>query len=431
MGVGLDVPERVGHGGILVARNLLLSKTPIWQSDLVGEEIASGQSVSQAEVSAQRTNSSRRETVGLVTLYNLDMEVVVGITAKALKAICSHFILVVAFGDGRTVCVVTVKTLVGSGVDETNLDAVCEVADGVLVEACDLVLRSQRVTLVVQLGGGIFGSWSFDNDPDIVVVQVRVEGDLLLLTSSRVGGLVGVQVATLSVEMLDCDGRAESDVRKSVGHSVSVKGVLEGAAHEGVAFTAAPKKAEMDGESAEVDKKGQADETNGTSRKVANDSAHWLSDISEMLPELSNDRDADGCNSQETDPFGACNGTQAETCERKKSPPCWRERSTFLLVAKGNPEVDGECSEEDKDRVEQDESALCGESIVEEDKDGAQGCCRGSQRKTTKGKVGERNSCDTKKRVDCSHHEIWYGSVLAMEILSTDILKVEITVEAC
>ncbi len=76
---------------------------------------------------------------------------------------------------------------------------------------------------------------------------MRVEGDLLLLTSGRIDGGVRVKVATLSVEMLESDGRAESDVSVGVGHAMTVERVLKSAAHEGIAFTAAVKQAEMDG----------------------------------------------------------------------------------------------------------------------------------------------------------------------------------------
>ncbi len=157
MRVGFDVPEGVWHGRVLVASDLLLSETPIWQSDLVREEVASSEGVSQTEMGPESTDTGGRSSIGFVTCDNFNVEVVVGVTTETFKAVSGDLVLVVALSDGRTVGIVTVQAFVGVLVDETNLHTVGEVADWFLVEACNLVLGSHRMSLVIEFGGRISG----------------------------------------------------------------------------------------------------------------------------------------------------------------------------------------------------------------------------------------------------------------------------------
>lgn len=50
MRVGFNVPQTVGQRGVLVARHLLLLEAPVGKLDLVREEVAAGEEVSEPEV---------------------------------------------------------------------------------------------------------------------------------------------------------------------------------------------------------------------------------------------------------------------------------------------------------------------------------------------------------------------------------------------
>ena len=68
----LDVPQRVGHDRVLVARHLLLLVRPVWQLDLVREQVAPGERVTEAAVRLERLEAPPRLGVARVALDDLD-----------------------------------------------------------------------------------------------------------------------------------------------------------------------------------------------------------------------------------------------------------------------------------------------------------------------------------------------------------------------
>lgn len=93
--VGLDIPQGVRPSRILVAgdllsttsseaAHLLLFEAPLWQFDLVGEQVAAGHDVSKSKMGAKRSKAIFRLTVPPAgTRVDLNDEIIVGVTREA------------------------------------------------------------------------------------------------------------------------------------------------------------------------------------------------------------------------------------------------------------------------------------------------------------------------------------------------------------
>lgn len=171
MRVGLDEPKTVLLARVLVASDLLLLEAPVGELDLVREEVASGENMAKAELGPQRLHAMPRLLAALDVrrrLVNLDLEMVVRIALESIEAVRRDLVLVVDLGDGSA-DVVRVELLVGRDVVEH---------DSVAVENGS----GRRVSLGVGnigVGGGV------EDRPDVVVVAVRVQRDLLLCGRAR------------------------------------------------------------------------------------------------------------------------------------------------------------------------------------------------------------------------------------------------------
>lgn len=165
--VGLDIPKRILMARVLVARNLLLLESPIGKFNLMREKVAPRKKMPQLELRPQRFNLLLRESSVALRLVDLDDPVVVGVTVEPFEPVRRDFVLVVHLGDGSA-DVVRVKLLVRRGVVEDEGGAVEDGTDG---------------RVVLWIGDGRVGG-AVQDEPEVVVVAVRVEGDLLLCEES-------------------------------------------------------------------------------------------------------------------------------------------------------------------------------------------------------------------------------------------------------
>ena len=118
--------------------------------------------MSQPEVCSQRPHTLARLLVALVAFINHDHPVVVDIARKSSQAITRYLVLEVDIGDGWT-DIVRVEGLVGDDVPQLDARSIFDVLDGPCFE----------VVLGIAVGGGI------QNPPEIILISVWVEGDLL------------------------------------------------------------------------------------------------------------------------------------------------------------------------------------------------------------------------------------------------------------
>ena len=93
----------------------------------------------------------------------------------------THLILIVGLGDRGSV-VVGMQALVGLAMYKANLCTVLEVVEGSIPVLLCLVgaRHGQRHAVLVRRRRRVVGSGRLDDDPLVVLVDVRVEGDLLL-----------------------------------------------------------------------------------------------------------------------------------------------------------------------------------------------------------------------------------------------------------
>jgi hypothetical protein len=147
---------------ILVASYLLLLETPVGELDLVREEVTPGEEMPQLELGPERLNLLLRDPSVALGLVDLDNPMVVRVAVEPFEPIRRDFVLVVDFGD-RSADVVRVELLVSGGVVEDESGAVENGRDGYVVFGVGDVRVDGRVL----------------DEPEVVVVAVRVQGDLL------------------------------------------------------------------------------------------------------------------------------------------------------------------------------------------------------------------------------------------------------------
>ncbi|CRK17397.1 hypothetical protein BN1723_011280 [Verticillium longisporum] len=136
-------------------------------------ENATGHDVNEPELGLDGAETLLGDSTDRLLLDDLDAEVIVGITVETLVSVGRDFVLPVSLGDRRA-DIVGVETSVGLSVVQAKDGAVLDV-DGVQVipsigavdrQAIDI----KRLRLVLQ-------------HPDVVVILVGVQGDLLLLAA--------------------------------------------------------------------------------------------------------------------------------------------------------------------------------------------------------------------------------------------------------
>lgn len=172
MVVGLDVPKTVGEGAALGAGNLLLFRGPIRKLDLVGEKNTASHDVHQLELGVNGTKTFLSNAALRLLLNNLDTEKVVGISIEALIAISRDLVLPISLGN-RGTNVMRMETTMGRQMIKTENRAILDIGGfGEVVPRASsvdgLTIDAERLSLVLE-------------EPDVVVILVGIESNLLLL----------------------------------------------------------------------------------------------------------------------------------------------------------------------------------------------------------------------------------------------------------
>lgn len=105
-------------------------------------------------------------------------------------------------------------------------------------------------------------------DPNVVVVLVGIQSDLLLQATGRVHEGVRVEVATLSVDMADGNSASHDDVCGNVLHTLAVQSSLELRAHESITLTRVGQAKEVNGEHGEIEGNGDNDKAENSGHEV-------------------------------------------------------------------------------------------------------------------------------------------------------------------
>lgn len=270
--VALDVPQAVRESTTASASHLLLLGSPIGELDLVGEENTASHDMDETELGLNGSEAGLGEsTLGLL-LDNLDTEEIVGITIETLIAIGRDLVLPVGLGD-RGTDIVGVKAAMGRAVVESENSTVLDVLWlGKSVPGIGTVDRlaidTEGLSLVLQ-------------EPDVVVVLVRIQSDLLLLAAGRVHERVRVKVTALGVNVTDGDTAAHDDIGGDVLHSLVVEGSLELGAHETISVTGVLEGDEVDGEHGHIEGQRDDDQGKDTSHEVL--SPKTLEEVSRLF----------------------------------------------------------------------------------------------------------------------------------------------------
>lgn len=172
----LDVPNTVGERSALRAGYLLLFVTPVRKLDLVGKEEAAGHGVDELELCLDSAESLLCFGAIRKVLDDLDPEDVVCVTLEIFVSIRRNFILPVGLTN-RWPDIMRMQTFISRGMVESNQSSILdENRWGNRVETS----KSQTANGV----GLVF------NNPDVVLVLVWVQGDLLLLGAGGVHVIV-------------------------------------------------------------------------------------------------------------------------------------------------------------------------------------------------------------------------------------------------
>jgi hypothetical protein len=159
------------------------------------------------------------------------------------------------------------------------------------IRSLDLSIGTQRLCLVL-------------HDENIVLILVRVEGDLLLLATGGIHVVVRVQIATLGVVVTKADTRAKGNIGRDVLHTLGVQSRLELGGHETITLTGVDQACEVDGEHGKVESKRNHNQTEDTSEKVLEPQSRGnRASIPKQDPKLESRERADPSHCEETNPL--------------------------------------------------------------------------------------------------------------------------------
>lgn len=358
--VVFDIPQAVGQAPASRTGHLLLLRCPIRQLDLVREQDAPGHDVYQTKFGLNSPQTLFGDVAYRLLLYDLDAKVVIGVAFKPLITIGRDLVLPLSLADRRS-DIVRVQSTVGRLVVESENGAVLN-GNGAIGELVPGVSAIDWVAIDAQGLSLVF------EEPDVVLIFVRVQGDLLLLASSRIHERMGVQVATLSVDVTDGDATAKSDIGRNVLHAFAVQSCLELGTHEAVALAGVDEAEKVNSEHGHVEGGGNDDEAEDPRCEMLTPQPH--SDIlvvSQQYPELQKGQRADPGDSEQTNPFDAGSDAQTETCCGQPKPPSRLKSlvgSLLVLIRKARECKSGESGRGYQRGIEEDESSLGQQTVL-------------------------------------------------------------------
>ena len=361
MDVSFDVPDTVWQSTSTRTCNLLLLEAPLRKLDLVREQYAASHHVDEPELGLDGSETLLcLLSVGLL-LDNLNTEQVVRVSLKSLITVGRDFVLPVSLCD-RGTDIVRVKTAISGDVVEPDYTTILNVDRTIVIPS----FRASQVRASVVLGHN--GESLVLHDPDVVLVLVGVESNLLLLAAGGVHVAVRVEVSTLCVPVTEGNAASVGDIGWHILHTLGVQGGLELRGHETITFAGVDQADEVDCEHGHVERDGNDDQTEETGEEVLEPQTRGDSPcVSKQNPELQERQGADPCDCEESNPFYASCSSQTKTSSCQPEPPCGLEGllgALLVLVCKGSPGECGECREDDQGRIEKDKTRLSNKRIV-------------------------------------------------------------------
>lgn len=354
----LDVPDTVWKSSLLGASNFLLLRSPLRELDLVGEKSATSHDVNESELGLDRTDSLLGEITLRLGLDDFNAKEVVGISIESSVAISGDLILPFSLSHWWA-NIVGVKASLGWNVPELDSITILDVS---WVEVVPSERSVDGVSRSVKWLGGVL------EEPNVVLVLVWVEGNLLLLGASWIHKWVGVQVSTLSVVMSDADAGAECNIGWRIAHALRVEGSLELRAHESITLTRVGKAEEVNGEHSHVESDWDDDQAEGSGQYVlSHESWGDALVVSEEDPELDNSQGSNPGDGEKSNPLHGDSRTESESGHDKPEPPVWLESlgwTLLVLVCEGGESQCGESGANHEWRIEKNETCLSEKSVL-------------------------------------------------------------------
>lgn len=297
MNIALNVPNTVGKSTSTGTCDLLLLKTPLGKFSLVREKDAACHDVNEPELRLNSSKTLLRLGPIRLCLHDLYAEQVISIALESSVTIGGDFVLPVSLSD-RGTNVVGVKTAISSDVVEPDDATILNVVRTNIIPSlwagqirASVVLRHNWQSLVL-------------HDPNVVLILMRVQGDLLLLATSRVHMAVRMEVTALCVPVTERDTTSVCDIGRYVLHALRIQGCLKLGRHEAIAVTGIDQADEVDTEHGHVKGDGDNDQAKQTGEKVLEpQSRRDRPCISEQDPELEKCQAADPCDGEESNPL--------------------------------------------------------------------------------------------------------------------------------
>lgn len=356
--VVLNVPDTVGETATASASNLLLLRRPLRKLDLVREENAAGHDVHKSELGLNGADALLGNGVERLLLDNLDAEEVVGVTFEALVTVGGDLVLPVSLGDGRANVV---------GVEAAESRLVEQAKHGAVLDVLGLRQVVPSVGSVDGLAVNTEGLGLVLEKPDVVLVLVRVQSNLLLLATGRVHEGVRVQVSALGVDVTNGYTATHEDIGGHVFGGLVIERSLELGAHEAIAVARVGQAQKVDGKHGEVEGDGNDNEAEDSGHEVLGPETNRdVLVVAEQDPELDKGQGANPGNGEEANPLDAGSDAKTKTSHGEPEPPGNAKGlggAELVLVREAVEGERGEGGSGDEGRVEEDQSCL-GEKTV-------------------------------------------------------------------
>ena len=359
MVVGLDIPKTVGEGTAFGAGNFLLFRGPIGKLDFVGEKNTASHDMHQLELGVNGTKTLLSNAARRLLLDDLNAEEIVGIAIEALIAIGRYLVLPVSLSN-RGANVMRMETTVSGQMVETENSTILDIGGlGQVIPSASsvngLAIDTKRLSLVFQ-------------EPNVVVVLVGIESDLLLLGTSGVHQGVRMKIASLGVDVPDSNTATQKNVGRDILHTLRVQSRLKLGAHEAVTVAGVGKAQEVDSEHGHVERKRDDDEAESAGHEVLGERARGdMLVVAKHNPELNQSQAANPRNGEQTNPLDASGDAQAKAGDGQPEPPAWREgfgRSQLLLVGERREAESCKSGSNHEGRIKQDKAGLGKKTVL-------------------------------------------------------------------
>jgi hypothetical protein len=343
--IALNVPDAIGKSAAFCASDFLLLEAPLGKLYLMREKSATSHDVNKPELRLDGSEALLRLSTLRVTLDNLDAEEVICITLEALVTVGRNLLLPVGLGDGSA-NIVRVQTTVSGDVVEPDDTAILDIVGAKIipslgagqVRAC-VVLRHDRQSLIL-------------HDPDVVLILVGVQSDLLLLATGGVHVAVRVKVTALCVPVAERNAAAVCNIGWNVLHALGVQCGLELGGHEAITVTRVDQADEMNREHGHIEGDWDNDQAEQASKEVLEpETGSGGPRVSEQDPELHQRQAANPCDCEQTNPLDTSCSSKTKTSLCQPEPPRGLEgllRALLVLVCEGGPCKRGPRSEDDE-----------------------------------------------------------------------------------